>query len=73
MIGILNPTCVNQESYTITSNKDSEIYMNMIDFDKQDKELTDTVRSKVALYITKAIQVFLKDCKFLIKIPYIFK
>jgi hypothetical protein len=47
--------------------------MNMIDFDKQDKELTDTVRSKVALYITKAIQVFLKDCKFLIKIPYIFK
>jgi hypothetical protein len=60
-------------SYTITSNKDSEIYMNMIDFDKQDKELTDTVRSKVVLYITKAIQVFLKDCKFLIKIPYLFK
>jgi hypothetical protein len=35
-IEILDPTCVNQVSYTITLNKDSEMYRNMSqdDFDK---------------------------------------
>jgi hypothetical protein len=74
-IGILDPTSVNQASYTITLNKNSEIYRNMSQggFDKQVKELTATARSKVALYIPKAIQEFLKNGKFLIKISYFFK
>jgi hypothetical protein len=44
--------------------------MSQGDFDKQVKELTDIARSKVALYIAKAIQAFVKDVKFLINIPY---
>jgi hypothetical protein len=69
-IGILDPTRVNQASCIL--NKDSEMYKNISqdDFDKQVKELTGTARSTVALYIAKAIQAFLKDGKFLIKIPY---
>jgi hypothetical protein len=49
-IRILDLTRVNQASYTITLNKDSEMYRNMSqhDFDIQVKELTGTVRSKVA-------------------------
>jgi hypothetical protein len=56
-IGILNLTRVNQASYTVTLNKDSEMYRNMSlgDFDKQVKELTSTTRSKVMLYIAKEI------------------
>jgi hypothetical protein len=75
MIWILDLTRVNQVSYTITLNKNSEMYRNMSqgDFDKQVKEIIDTARSKVVLYIAKAIQVFVKDDKFLIKIPYFFK
>jgi hypothetical protein len=71
-IGILNLTRVNQASYTVTLNKDSEMYRNMSlgDFDKQVKELTSTTRSKVMLYIAKEIQAFVKDDKFLIKISY---
>jgi hypothetical protein len=71
-IGILDPTCVNQASCTVILNKDSEMYKNISqdDFDKQVKELTGTARSTVALYIAKAIQAFVKDDKFLIKIPY---
>jgi hypothetical protein len=74
-IGILNLTRVNQESYTVTLNKDSEIYRNMsqYDFDTQVKELTSTTRSKVALYIAKTMQAFVKDDKFLIKILYFLK
>jgi hypothetical protein len=71
-IGILDPTRVNQASCTVILNKDSEMYKNISqdDFDKQVKELTGTARSTVALYIAKAIQAFMKDGKFLIKIPY---
>jgi hypothetical protein len=74
-IGILDPTRVNQASYTVTLNKDSGRYRNMCqhDFDIQVKELTGTARSKVGLYIAKAMQVFVKDDKFLIKILYFFK
>jgi hypothetical protein len=51
------------------------MYMNMSqhDFDIHVKELTGTTRSKVKLYIAKAMQAFVKDSKFLIKIPYLFK
>jgi hypothetical protein len=56
-IGILDPTRVNQASHTIILNKNSEMYRNISqqDFNKQVKEQTDTVRSKVALYIARAI------------------
>jgi hypothetical protein len=72
MIRILDPTCVNQASYTVTLNKASEMYRNMSqhDFDIHVKELISTTRSTVVLYIAKAMQLFVKDGKFLIKIPY---
>jgi hypothetical protein len=72
MIGILDPTHVNQVSFTITLNKNFEMYRNMSqhDFNKQVKEQTGTTRSKVALHIAKTIQAFVKDYKFFIKISY---
>jgi hypothetical protein len=71
-IRILDPTRVNQASHTVILNKNSEMYRNMSqqDFNKQVEEQTGTTRSKVALYIARAIQVFVKDGKTLIKIPY---
>jgi hypothetical protein len=71
-IGILDPTRVNQSSHTVTLNKNSEMYRNMSqqDFNKQVKEQTDTARSKVTVYIARAIQAFVKNDKTLIKIPY---
>jgi AraC-like DNA-binding protein len=74
-IEILDPTCVNQASHTITLNKNSEMYRNMSqqDFNKQVKEQTGTARSKVAVYIARAIQAFVKDGNTLIKIAYFFK
>jgi predicted nucleotidyltransferase len=71
-IEILDPTRVNQTSHTITLNKNSEMYRNMSqqNFNKQVKEKTGTTRSKVAVYIARAIQAFVKDDKTLIKIPY---
>jgi hypothetical protein len=56
-IGILDLTRVNQVSYTITLNKNSEMYRNMSqqDFNKQVKEQTGTTRSKVEVYIARAI------------------
>jgi hypothetical protein len=74
-IGIIDPTHVDQASHTITLNKNSEMYKNMSqqDFNKQVKEQTGTAKSKVAVYIARAIQAFVKDGKTLIKIPYFFK
>jgi hypothetical protein len=74
-IGILDPTCVNQASHTVTLNKNSEMYRNISqqDFNKQVKEQTNTARSKAAVYIARAIQAFVKDVNTLIKIPYFFK
>jgi NAD dependent epimerase/dehydratase family enzyme len=74
-IGILDPTHVNQASHTITLNKNSEMYRNISqqDFNKQVKEQIGTSRSKVAVYIARAIQAFVKDGKTLIKILYFFK
>jgi hypothetical protein len=61
-IGILDPTHVNQASHTVTLNMNSEMYRNMSqqDFNKQVKEQTGTARSKVAVYIARAIQTFVK-------------
>jgi hypothetical protein len=55
-------------------NKNSEMYRNMSqqDLNKQVKEQTGTTMSKVAVYIARAIQAFVKDDKTLIKIPYFF-
>jgi hypothetical protein len=51
MIGIIDPTRVNQASHTVTLNKNSEMYRNMSqqDFNKQVKEQTGTTRLKVSL------------------------
>jgi hypothetical protein len=75
MIRILDLTRVYQASHTITLNKNSEMYRNMSqqDFNKQVKEQTGTSRSKVTVYIARAIQAFVKDGKTLIKITYFFK
>jgi hypothetical protein len=74
-IKILDPTRVSQASHTVIMNKNSEMYRNMSqqDFNKQVKEQTGTAMSKVALYIARAIQAFVKDDKTLIKISYFFK
>jgi hypothetical protein len=74
-IGLLDPTRVNQASHTITLSKNSEIYRNLSqqDFNKQVKEQTATAKSKVAVYVARAIQAFVKDGKTLIKIPYFLK
>jgi hypothetical protein len=74
-IMILDPAHVNQANHTITLNKNSEMYRNMSqqDFNKQVKEQSGTTRSKVAVYIARVIQAFVKDDKTLIKIPYFFK
>jgi hypothetical protein len=71
-IMILDPTCVNQASHTVTLNKNSEMYRNMSqqDFNKQVREQIGTTRSKVVVYIARAIQAFVKDGKTLIKISY---
>jgi hypothetical protein len=71
-IRILDLTRVNQTSHTIILNKNSDMYRNMSqqDFNKQVKEQTCTARSKVAVYIVRAIQAFVKDGKTLIKISY---
>jgi hypothetical protein len=74
-IGILDLTRVNQASHTVTLNKNSELYRNMSQqyFNKQVKKQINTTRSKVAAYIARAIQTFVKDGKTLIKILYYFK
>jgi hypothetical protein len=62
-VGILDMTRVNQASHTIILNKNSEMYRNMSqqDFNKKVKEQIGTARSKVVVYIARAIQVFVKD------------
>jgi hypothetical protein len=74
-IGILDSTHVNQARHTVNLNKNSEMYRNMSqqDFNKQVKEQIGTARSKVAMYIGRAIQAFVKAGKTLIKIPYFLK
>jgi hypothetical protein len=74
MVGILDPTCVNQASYTVSLNKNSEMYKDMSqkDFDEQVKEMSGKARTKVSLYIAHAIKALVKEGKFIIKILFFF-
>jgi hypothetical protein len=71
-VGILDPTRVNQASYNVSLNKNSEMYKDMSqkDFDEQVKEMSGKARTKVSLYIAHAIKAFVKEGKFIIKIPF---
>jgi hypothetical protein len=73
-IGILDPTRVNQASYTVSLNENSEMYKDMSqkDFDEQVKEMSGKARIKVTLYIAHAIKAFVKERKFIIKISFFF-
>jgi hypothetical protein len=53
MIGILDPTCVNQASHTINLRKESEMYkdMTMKQFNKEDEDMSKNARARVSLYI----------------------
>jgi hypothetical protein len=72
MVGILDPTRVNQASYTVSLNKNSKMYKDMSqkDFDEQVKEMSGKARTKVSLYIAHTIKAFVKEGKFIIKIPF---
>jgi hypothetical protein len=74
-VRILDLTRVNQVSYTIILNKNSEMYKDMSQkgFDEQVKEMSGKARMKVSLDITHAIKVYVKEGKFIIKIPLFFK
>jgi hypothetical protein len=56
-------------------NKNSEMYKNMSQkhIDEQVKEMSGKGRMKVSLYIAHAIEAFVKEGKFIIKIPFFFK
>jgi hypothetical protein len=47
--------------------------MSQKDFDEQVKEMSGKSRMKVLLYIAHAIKAFVKEGKFIIKIPFFFK
>jgi hypothetical protein len=53
MIGILDPTCVNQASHTINLRKESEMYkdMTMKQFNKEVEDMSKNARARVSLYI----------------------
>jgi hypothetical protein len=74
-IGIHDPIRVNQASYTVSLNKNSEMYKDMSqkDFDEQVKEMSGKSRTKESLYIAHAIKAFVKEGKFIIKILFFFK
>jgi hypothetical protein len=74
-VGILDPTHVNQASYTVSLNKNSEMYKDMSqkDFDEQVKEMSGNARMNVSMYIAHTIKVFVKEGKFIIKILFFFK
>jgi hypothetical protein len=74
-VGILDPTHINQASYTASLNKNSEMYKDMSqkDFDEQVKKMSGKARMKVSLYIAHAIKAFVKEGKFIIKISFFFK
>jgi hypothetical protein len=74
-VGILDLTRVNQASYTISLNKNSEMYKDMSqkDFDEQVKEMSGKARTKISLYIAYTIKAFVKEGKFIIKILFFFK
>jgi hypothetical protein len=71
-VGILDPTRINQASYTVSLNRNSEMYKDMSqkDFDEQVKNMSGTARMKVSMYIAHAIKAFVKEGKFILKIPF---
>jgi hypothetical protein len=75
MIGILDPTLVNQASHTINLRKESEMYkdMTMKKFNKEVASMSKDARAWVSLYIAKAMHAFVKEGKKTIKITYFFK
>jgi hypothetical protein len=75
MIGVLDPTRVNQASHTVNLRKDSKMYkdMTMKEFNKEVDRMTKDARVWVSLYIAKAIHAFMQEGKKTIKISYFFK
>jgi hypothetical protein len=75
MIGILDPTRVNQASNTINLRKESEMYKDITikEFNKEVTRKIKDARARVSLYIAKAMHVFVRGGKKIIKIPYFFK
>jgi hypothetical protein len=71
-IGILDLTCVSQESHTVTLRKESNTYkdMTMKEFTKEIDCMIKDARARVSLYIAKAIHAFVQGGKKTIKIPY---
>jgi hypothetical protein len=71
-IRILDPTCVNQASHTVTLRKESEMYkeMTMKEFNKEVARMSKDTRARVSLYIAKAMHAFVKGGKKTINIPY---
>jgi hypothetical protein len=72
MIGILDPTHVNQASHTISLRKESEMYkdMTMTMFNKEVSRMRKEALSRVALYIAKATHAFVEGGKKTLLIPY---
>jgi hypothetical protein len=75
MIGVLDPTRVNQASHTVNLRKDSKMYkdMTMKEFNKEVDRMTKDARVWVSLYIGKAIHAFMQEGKKTIKISYFLK
>jgi hypothetical protein len=75
MIGILNPTRINQASDTINLRKESEMYkdMKIKEFNKEVDRMTKDARAQVSLYIAKAIHAFVQEGKKTIKVSYFLK
>jgi hypothetical protein len=74
-IKTLNLTRVNQVSHTANLRKESEMYkyMTMKQFNKEVADLSKNARARVSLYITKAMNTFVKGGKITIKISYFLK
>jgi hypothetical protein len=74
-IGILDPTRVNQVSHTVNLRKELEMYngMTMKQFNKEVADMSKSARTRVSLYIAKAMHVFVKGGKTTINISYFLK
>jgi hypothetical protein len=64
-----------QESHTVNLRKESEMYKDMTlkQFNKEVMDMSKNVRTRVSMYIAKAMYVFVKGGKTTIKIAYFFK
>jgi hypothetical protein len=64
-----------QESHTVNLRKESEMYKDMTlkQFNKEVMDMSKNVRARVSMYIAKAMYVFVKGGKTIIKIAYFFK